>query len=64
MSRSMVFCDTRGLLTRYACQKSVGQATSRRSAGDASARTFRSVIVCPALRRVVYRRGVWIGPGY
>ena len=46
MSRSTVFWDTRCLLTRFACRKSVGQATSRRSAGDASARTFRSDIVC------------------
>ena len=44
MSRSTVFWDTRCLLTRFACRKSVGQATSRRSAGDASASTFRSVI--------------------
>ena len=47
MSRSTVFWDTRCLLTRFACRKSVGQATSRRSAGDASASTFRSVIVLP-----------------
>ena len=45
MSRSTVFWDTRCVLTRFACRKSVGQATSRRSAGDASARTFRSDIV-------------------
>ena len=53
MSRSLVFWDTRCSLTRFACRKSVGQATSRRSAGDASAETFRSVIVflAPALRR-------------
>ena len=36
MSRSMVFWDTRCLLTRFACRKSVGQRTSRLSAGDAS----------------------------
>ena len=47
MSRSMVFWDTRCLLTRFACRKNVRQATSRRSAGDASASTFRSVIVLP-----------------
>ena len=47
MSRSTVFWDTRCLLTRFACRKSVGLATSRRSAGDASASTFRSVIVLP-----------------
>ncbi len=44
MRRSTVFWDTRCLLTRFACRKSVGQAPSRRSAGDASASTFRSVI--------------------
>ena len=51
MSRSMVFWDTRCLLTRFACRKNVGQATSRRSAGDASASTFRSVILLPPLLR-------------
>ena len=77
MSRSMVFWDTRCLLTRFACRKSVGQATSRRSAGDASARTFRSVIVFPpplsrepkkrAAARILKsffvadKRAVWIG---
>ena len=80
MSRSMVFWDTRCLLTRFACRKSVGQRTSRRSAGDASARTFRLVIVflAPALRRakgtggsanswrfiVADERAVWIGREY
>ena len=47
MRRSMVFWDTRCLLTCFACRKSVGQATSRRSAGDASASMFRSVIAFP-----------------
>jgi len=47
MSRSMVFWDTRCLLTRFACRKSVGRATSRRSAGDASASTSRSVVALP-----------------
>ena len=57
MRRSMVFWDTRCLLTRFACRKSVGQATSRRSAGDASARTFRSVIVfSPRLREELKKR--------
>ncbi len=51
MSRSMVFWDTRFLLMRLACRKNVGQATSRRSAGDASASTFRSVILLPPLLR-------------
>ena len=40
MRRSMVFWNTRCLLARFAGRKSVGQATSRRSAGDASASTF------------------------
>ncbi len=47
MRRSMVFWDTRCLLARFACRNSVGQATSRRSAGDASASTSRSVIALP-----------------
>ena len=47
MRRSMVFWDTRCLLTRFACRKNLGQATSRRSAGEASASTFRSVIALP-----------------
>jgi hypothetical protein len=51
MRHSTVFWDTRCLLTRFACPRSVGQATSRRSAGDASASTFRSDIVFwPRLR--------------
>src|SRR5208337_1184969 len=78
MSRSMVFWDTRCLLTRLACRKSVGQATSRRGAVDASARTFRSAIVFPPPLResqrigrrreflsrfVADQRAVWIGRG-
>ncbi len=51
MSRSTVFWDTRCLLTRFACRKSVGQATSRRSAGDGSTRTFRpDIVFWPRLR--------------
>ena len=57
MSRSMVFWGTRCLLTRLACRKSVGQATSRRSAGDASASTSRSVIASsPRLREKPQKR--------
>ena len=33
MSRSTVSWDTRCLLTRFACRKNMGHATSRRSAG-------------------------------
>jgi len=54
MSRSTVFWDTRCLLTRFACRKSVGQATSRRSAGDASASTFDRRILPPQLRETRY----------
>jgi len=70
MRRSMVFWDTRCSLTRFACRKSVGQATSRRSAGDVRASTYQSVVVFPvsAMRRAkrtggganfraVFRRG-------
>ena len=57
MSRSMVFWDTRCSLTRFACRKNVGHATSRRSAGDASASTFRSVIAfSPRLREKLTKR--------
>ena len=51
MRRAIVFWDARCLLMRFACRKNVGQATSRRRAGDASASTFRSVIVLPPLLR-------------
>jgi hypothetical protein len=57
MRRSTVFWDTRCLLTRFACRKSVGHATSRRTAGDASASTFRSVIVFPPPLRESPRSG-------